>query len=114
MIKQISSYGRTRTDKESFIETLKKPFFLVPLLFCVYLAFLLIFVCLEFFNINLIPNLILFLPLGLYFILDLFFSGYESAKNKNLKATFLLLFIFPLIHISYGLGMIQGYLKNKN
>jgi len=112
MIKQISSYGRTRTDKESFIETLKKPFFLIPLLFCFYLAFLLVFVFLEFFNINFISNLILFFPLGAYLILDLFFSVYESVKNKNLKAIFLLLFIFPLIHISYGLGMIKGYLKN--
>ncbi len=113
MIKQISSYGRTRTDKESFFETLKKPFFLIPLLFCFYLAFLSVFVFLEFFKINLISNLILFFPIGSYLILDLFFSVYESAKNKNLKAIFLLLFIFPLIHISYGVGMIRGYLKNK-
>ena len=114
MIKQISSYGRTRTNKESFLETLKKPFFLIPLLFCVYLFFLAIFVFLEFFKINLIPPFILFFPLGLYLILDLFFSIYESVKNKYLGAIFLLLFIFPLIHISYGLGMIKGYLKNKN
>ena len=113
MIKQISSYGRTRTNKESFIETLKKPFFLIPLLFCIYLFFLVIFIFLEIFKINLIPNFILFFPLGLYFILDLFFSIYESVKNKDLKAIFLLLFIFPLIHISYGMGMIKGYLKNK-
>ena len=113
MIKQISSYGRTRTNKESFLETLKKPFFLIPLLFCVYLFFLAVFVFLEFFKINLIPNLVLFFPLGLYLILDLFFSIYESIKNKNLKAIFLLLFIFLLIHISYGLGMIKGYLENK-
>jgi succinoglycan biosynthesis protein ExoA len=114
MIKQISSYGRTRTDKEYFLETLKKPFFLIPLLFCAYLAFLLVFVFLEFFNINFVSNLILFFPLGLYLLLDLLFSFYESVKNKNISAIFLLLFIFPLIHISYGIGMIKGYLEKKN
>ena len=113
MIKQISSYGRTRTDKESFLETLKKSFFLIPLLFCVYLSLVLIFVLLESLKINIIPNFILFFPLGLYLILDLFFSFYESIKNKNILAIFLLVFIFPLIHISYGVGMIQGYLKKS-
>ena len=114
MIKQISSYGRTRTNKESFLETLKKPFFLIPLLFCFYLAFVLFFVFLEFFRINIISNFILFSPLILYVALDLLFSVYESFKNKNPMAIFLLLFIFPLIHISYGIGMIQGYLKKLN
>lgn len=111
LIKQIASYGRTRTRKEKFADTLKKPFFLVPLLFCVYLFIALILLSLEFLNINLISNLILFFPLGIYFILDLFFSFYESIKTKNWFAIFLLIFIFPTIHISYGIGMIQGYLN---
>ena len=114
MIKQISSYGRTRTDKESFFQTLKKPFFLIPLLFCAYLSLVLVFIILEFLKSNLIPNFILFFPLGLYLILDLFFSFYESVKNKNILAVFLLIFIFPLIHISYGVGMIKGYLKKNS
>jgi succinoglycan biosynthesis protein ExoA len=113
MIKQISSYGRTRTDKESFANTLKKPFFLIPLLFCVYLSLTLLFIFLELFNLQIISNFILFFPLGLYLVLDLFFTFYESIKNKNALAIFLLPFIFPLIHISYGIGMIQGYLQKK-
>jgi GT2 family glycosyltransferase len=111
LIKQISSYGRTRTKKEKFIETLKKPFFLIPLLFCIYLFITLLFILLEFGGLKLISNFILFFPLILYFILDISFSFYESIKNKNIISIFLLIFIFPLIHISYGMGMIKGYLN---
>jgi len=111
LIKQIASYGRTRTKKEKFINTLKKPFFLIPLLFCIYLFLILIFVLLKFFGINLISNLLLFSPLSLYLGLDLLFSIYESVKHKNIFAIFWLILIFPIIHISYGLGMIEGYMN---
>ncbi len=111
LIKQIASYGRTRTKKEKFADTLKRPFFLIPLLFCVYLFATLILLVLELLKINLIPNVILFFPLGLYLLLDFIFSIYESIKNKNLFAIFLLIFIFPIIHLSYGFGMIKGYIN---
>jgi succinoglycan biosynthesis protein ExoA len=112
LIKQIASYGRTRTIKENFLSTLKRPFFLIPSLFIVYLFLLLIFIILEFFKINSIPNLeILSLPLVLYVGLDLIFSFYEAVKNKHLTALILLIFVFPIIHLSYGFGMIKGYLE---
>ena len=113
LIKQISSYGKTRTRKESFSETLKKPFFLIPSLFCLYLISIVIFEDLKLFDIFSISNFLLFFPLIFYLIIDLFFSIYESIKNKNLGALFLLPFIFTIIHLSYGGGMIQGYLEKK-
>jgi succinoglycan biosynthesis protein ExoA len=111
LIKQISSYGKTRTKKESFFETLKRPFFLIPSILCVYLLLLILFLILEGFSIRLISNFILFFPLILYLILDLIFSIYEAMQKRNLGAIPLLIWIFPIIHLSYGLGMIKGYLK---
>lgn len=123
LIKQISSYGRTRTNKESFFDTLKKPFFLMPSLFLVYLISLFLLTEYNFFstslngaiigfNTNLIDlPFFLFLPLFLYLILDFFFSVYEGAKNRNIIAVFILPLIFPIIHLSYGAGMMRGYLK---
>ena len=113
LIKQISSYGRTRTKKEKFTETLKKPFFLIPLLFCLYLFSILILIPLKLIGIDLISYFILFLPLFFYLEIDFLTSVYESIVHKNILAVFWLIFIFPLIHVSYGLGMIQGYLKIK-
>jgi len=111
LIKQISSYGRTRTNKESFLKTLKKPFFLMPSLFCIYLIFLLIVEILGLSNFISIKNGLLFLPLIFYVLLNLLFSVYESIKNKDLGGIFILPFIFFIIHSSYGIGMIKGYFE---
>ncbi len=112
LIKQIASYGRTRTMKESFSSTLKMPFFLIPSLFIIYIFAFLILSILELAKVTSIPYLeILSLPLTFYIGLDLIFSFYEAVKNKNLFSFFPLIFIFPIIHLSYGFGMLQGYLK---
>jgi len=112
MIKQIASYGSTRTKKESLIQTAKKPFFLMPSLFCIYIILLFILSILKFIGIIQL-NYLLFAPLILYYLINIIFSAFESVKNKDVAAFFPLLFIFPLIHISYGVGMIKGYLKNN-
>jgi succinoglycan biosynthesis protein ExoA len=113
MIKQIASYGSTRTKKESLLQTLKMPFFLIPSLLCIYAFALLAYFILKMANIIQIESLVLFLPLIFYFGLDILFSLFESVKNHYLLSFFPLLFIFPLIHISYGIGMIKGYLQKK-
>jgi GT2 family glycosyltransferase len=113
LIKQISSYGRTRTNKESFFETLKKPFFLMPSLLCIYLIFLLIIEILGLSNLISIRSLLLFIPFILYVLLNLLFSVYESIRNRDLRGIFILPFIFLIIHISYGIGMIDGYLRKR-
>src|SRR4030042_404617 len=111
LIKQIFNYGRVGPLREKFSDTVKRPFFLIPSAFLIYLISLLIFLDLELFGIKLINNWILAFPLILYLILDLFFSVYESVKNKDLRGIFLLPFIFPVIHLSYGAGWIYSYLK---
>jgi len=111
LIKQIFNYGRVGPLREKFSETIKRPFFLIPSLFVIYLTLTLIILDLKLFGLNLIPIKILLSPLVLYGVLDLFFSSYESIKNKDLRGIFLLPFIFPIIHISYGIGWVYSYLK---
>lgn len=107
LIKQIFNYGRTRTLKESFFQTLKRPVFIVPSLFVIYLAVLLISVFFLGFNV------FLFAPLGVYLLANLAFSAYEAVKNKDLDAMLILPYIFLTVHVSYGVGMIYGWLGKK-
>ncbi len=111
LIKQNFNFGKVRPAKESFRETLKNPTFLVPSFFVLYLIFVLFMSIILTNNILSMPYLLIFLPLALYSLLDLMFSFLESIKNKDYRAVFLLLFIYPIIHISYGLGMISGWLR---
>lgn len=54
---------------------------------------------------------IIFLPLVAYIILVLLFTLFDSIKNKDAKAIFILPLIYPTIHVSYGAGMIYGYIR---
>ncbi|MFA5173804.1 MAG: glycosyltransferase [Candidatus Pacearchaeota archaeon] len=118
MFKQIFNYGKTRPLKENFTQTIKMPFFFIPSIFCVYLVLLLIGILI---NPNISgkvigagfkhSNLIIFLPLFLYLFAALIFAIYDSIHNKDYKAIFVLPFVYLLIHISYGSGMIYGYIK---
>lgn len=125
MIKQIFSYGKTRPQKESFFETLfKRPFFLIPSIFVLYLLILIFY---SLINISMtgavigvngngkisVIFLIFILPLVLYIILSLFFSLYHSAKNKDYKAVFILPFIYLMIHLSYGTGFLISSIKKS-
>lgn len=101
-IKQIFSYGFTRPKKENLKETLKKPFFLVPSFFLIYLL--------------LLPSLFLInkhalFPIYCYIFINIFFSLYESLKNKKFYLIFILPWLFLVIHITYGLGFIFGTLN---
>lgn len=115
LMKQVFNYGKTRPAKESFNETLKRPFFFIPTLFIVYLIILYSFIVS---NLTITGNIInsgsylnlLFLPLIIYIALNLIFSIYDSINNNDFKVILILPFIYPLIHLSYGMGMIYGYL----
>ena len=126
IVKQIFNYGKTRPFKEGFLETLKKPYFLVPSLFFIYLvAFFAIiisnltitgdavntgywiFAKIPFFN---VLNL---LPATAYTILAFLFSIHDAIKNKNIALIVIMPFIYLLIHVSYGAGMIYGFFKKN-
>ena len=123
-MKQMFNYGKTRPFKENFIETLKKPYFLVPSLFLVYVIVFLgiiisnltitgnaisagywLFAKIPFFN---VLNL---LPATAYTILAFLFSLHDAVKNKNIALVAIMPFIYLLIHTSYGAGMIYGFIK---
>ena len=98
-IKQIYFYGKVRPkiSKNSLTSV-----FIVPSLFLIYLLILpILFFISRFFLI----------PLGLYIILAISFSLYESINNKNLLAFILLLLLYPIMHISYGVGFIVGIIS---
>jgi len=139
--KQMFNYGKVRPKKEPLTTTLKNPFFFVPSLFVIYI-FLLLIIIVSNPSImgNLIANnpeigntikldknvtlrtsdkenlfnwsFLLFLPLFAYIFLIISFTLYDSIKNKDAKAIFILPLIYSTIHISYGAGMIYGYVKN--
>lgn len=107
LIKQIFNYGRVGPLREKFSETIKRPFFVIPSLFLIYVLFLPTILSIN----NSFWKFIFLSPLFLYSILDLFFSFYESLKNRDWKGIFILPFIFPLIHLSYGAGWIYSWGK---
>lgn len=104
LIKQVFNYGKTRPKKEKFRETLKRPYFIVPSLFLIYLMLLPTF---------LLINFLFILILFFYLVLNLLFSFYESIKNKNLNAFFILPVVFLSIHLSYGTGFLYGLLIKR-
>jgi glycosyltransferase involved in cell wall biosynthesis len=73
---------------------------IIPFLFVLYLFF--------------IPLLYIFigklalLPLVLYLILDIFFA---LKDGKSLKNVFLLIILYPIFHISYGMGTFVGFVN---
>lgn len=104
LIKQIFNYGKVAFSRISFFEILKQPFFLIPSLFFLYIIAMIIGLVIEL-------NILFVLPLIFYLGLNLIFSFYESVKNKHFFAFIPLIFIFPIIHLSYGAGMIYGCIK---
>jgi len=125
-MKQMFNYGKTRPFKEPFSQTLGMPFFLIPSAFLIYLILLGILTGTNFSltgnavnsNYWIFKNIsnfswIFAAPFFAYLALNLAFSLYESSKNNH-KASFIpLLGIFPMLHLSYGYGMIWGYVKKN-
>jgi len=121
-VKQIFSYGKTTSEREKLSSLIKRPFFLIPSIFLIYSMELISVTLLNpsiwesllpMFSGNFTFSSIMLIPFILYSSLNLIFSIYESSKNKNLISIFLLPFIFPLLHLSYGAGIIYGFLTKK-
>jgi len=123
LMRQIFSYGKTRPRKETLRETMRMPFFFIPSLFLMYLVGLVVLLVArsqflpEALEISSgmkglpVMGKIFFSPLMAYVLSSVFFGVYDSLKNRDCKAAFVLPFIYPVIHLSYGLGMIWGYFK---
>lgn len=112
LIQQVFSYGKARPQKEPFRDTLRMPFFFAPSLFLFYLLGL---CCLVTVKPQLISDTrtgaIVFSPLLTYVFSAIFFGIYDALKHRDMRAVFFLPFIYPVIHISYGAGMVWGYCR---
>jgi len=99
LIGQYFQYGLFKPLVLKKIKSEIKVRHLIPAMFCVYLL-----------GLPLIYFSILYLlPLFVYIVLNLYFS---IRFSRSIIINILLLFIYPSIHISYGLGFITGILKN--
>lgn len=107
LAKQIFTYGKVRPAKEKFSETLKKPFFLIPSIFFLYSVWIIMIGFLR------SLSLLALIPVLVYAFLALVFALHDSIKNKNLLSFFVLPFIYITIHLSYGAGMLWGYIKGN-
>lgn len=75
----------------------------IPLIFVISILFGILCIVLN----NKLFTRLFICEMILYFILDLYFS----LKSENLYKGFFKLIIFPLFHISYGMGSIMGFIK---
>lgn len=114
LMKQFFNYGKFRPK---FSSAFKNPLFLVPALFFIYICVLILSVLIK-------PEITgnvastsvrnggwFLWPFLLYVLLTLLFGVFDSLKNKDLRAVFVLPGIYPMIHLSYGAGMVWGYLR---
>src|SRR3989344_3451056 len=100
--KQFSNYGYTRVKKERKIGNKINILYLLPSVFLIYLILLIPLSLIRIFFI---------LPLIIYILIILISGIKQIIIYKDLKSIFLLPFIYPLIHVSYGYGLIKGLIK---
>jgi len=99
--KQFFKYGLVRPKVNKILRQ-SKIIFLIPMFFSIYILFL--------------PTAFLFskfiiFPLVFYIFLAILFSAIDSYKEKKILYFFLLPFLYFSIHLSYGIGMIIGYIR---
>jgi len=81
----------------------------IPFIFVVYLLFLFLVLVLSK---NAVFNIILAIPFFVYLLLDTLFSLKYAIKEKNILLLFCCLFIFLILHVSYGLGTFWSIIKS--
>ena len=105
-LKQFFKYGYVRLKKERINKTPFaeiNPVIFVPSMFLIYL------ILLPLIHYQL-GNLMLY-PLALYIALVLLFGTFQMIKNLAILEYPMILIIYPLVHLSYGLGMIWNFIR---
>jgi hypothetical protein len=100
--RQMYSYGRGRAQ-QTLIAGSGTLIGFVPLLFLMYLALLPLVLVTPLYSI----------PLCLYLALDIFFTAATCVSSGSILAG-VLLFLFPLMHISNGCGLLFGLIRGKS
>jgi len=100
MMEQFFRYGRGR-GQMTRIHPLSAPWFtLLPSVLILYIISILIF-----------HNILYLIPFIFYVFLDAIFSFIISLRHKESGAFFLLFILFPLVHLSYGIGFLVGLIR---
>ena len=102
-MEQFFKYGYFRLKKEREMKTRPGILFFMPSFFIIHLLMLPILAAM---------NKIFLAPLMIYILADLIVSLHIGIKKIDLPAMILLPFIFLLLHLSYGFGMIYYLVKN--
>ena len=102
-LEQFFKYGYFRLKKENEMKTRPGLFFFMPSFFIAYLVLLPMLAAIS---------SIFLLPFLAYAATSLLMSIYISFKKLDFLALPLLPFIFLLLHLSYGFGMIYYLIKN--
>lgn len=98
-MKQFYRYGCGRMS-QIFIEGISAdPYFLIPLVFLFYLISLI-----------LIHNIYYLAPFFIYVFGAVVSSTAAAVEKKDIKLVLLLVPIYLIIHVSYGIGMCHGFL----
>lgn len=100
-IRQMFSYGRGRSQ-QTIIAGGGSAISFVPMFFVLYLSAIML----------LRPDGLWLLPLYAYLCLDLLFAVLAAMTSNNLSRL-LLLFVFPVMHVSNGCGLFYGLLGGK-
>lgn len=103
LAKQIFEYGRTRIQKDGAGILLRNPMFAGPPAFLVYLALL---------PLSALVTSWAFVPVALYFLLSIIISFKGAFRERVPAAAFVLPWIFLVIHLSYGAGVLYGIAKH--
>lgn len=109
--KQVFRYGYIRSKIYFiglFIEK-KKIMYCLPSVFVIYLLCLLF---INFINISILKILLL-IPLSIYVIFIVINVIFLIFKKNNFIFSLCTIFIMPIVHISYGLGFIKGFINNR-
>lgn len=99
-IKQMAKYGKGRIEHLIIKPSSFNILFMIPTFFLMYLIL-----------IPLIRNMIYMIPLFIYIILVLISSFNIVLKSKDLKTIFIVPPLFPIVHVSYALGIFYGLFK---
>lgn len=103
--KQFYKYGYGRVEHLTIRPSSFSPVFMIPLLFTIYLATLILLTALQ-------KMLILYtIPLLLYAVAAFGSAAKIALTEKNAKSLLVTSFLFLVVHSSYGIGMITSLLK---
>lgn len=103
LAKQFHYYGRGRMKQISKCSNIQDLFLFIPVCFGFYLLSLFFFHPLWY-----------FFPLGIYYLLSFATSTKAAVKYKKPTLFITMPLIFPIVHLSYALGLLDEFFRSKN